>query len=197
MKLLLLRCPHCAQALAPGQRDVVMMCPNCHSAVLIQEGGLELVQGHFAAPKKSDYTHWVPVWIYQGQVKLLKRETQGRSWRPANQAKNFWAEPRRLYIPAWEIEIREAADLTQELIGRQPFFREIPRPDDAVFEPVILTTEDIFKLLDLVVVTIEAERSDDMESLDFDLTVNSQELWFLPAVKHNEDWQLKAEEIKP
>ena len=49
MKLLLLRCPRCNHALTPGNDDVVVQCPNCHAAVAISEGGLQLSPAQYAA----------------------------------------------------------------------------------------------------------------------------------------------------
>lgn len=196
MKLLLLRCPRCAHALAPGERVVVMMCPNCRSAVSIDEGGLALVDGLYAAPRNASATHWLPFWITEGRVAIAARETQGGSRSAAKDADAFWREPRRFYIPALAMELAQATELMRGLLERQPRFETVEQPVDAAFEPAVVAVEDARKLVELVVVSIEARRKDHMKRLDFALTTGQQELWLLPARKQDDDWQLQAEEIK-
>ena len=77
MKLLLLRCPRCNHALTPGNDDVVVQCPNCHAAVAISEGGLQLSPAQYAASTEPRPETWLPFWVYRGQVTFQSRRTQG------------------------------------------------------------------------------------------------------------------------
>ena len=63
-------------------------------------------------------------------------------------------------------------------------------PEGAAFEPAVVTTADARKLLELVIVSIEAGRRDWMESLDFDLRLDSEALWLLPAERRKDEWNL-------
>ena len=56
--------------------------------------------------------------------------------------------------------------------------------------PATITTEDGRKLLELVIVTLEAERNDWMEHLKFDLRLDSEALWLLPARTDSDGWTL-------
>lgn len=188
MKLLLLRCPKCNHALAPGQDDRVIQCPNCRAAVAINEGGLTFLSGQFAAPTTPPAV-WLPFWIYWGKVTITERRTQGG--RSADdEAQADWAQPRRFYVPAWACELREARDLAQDLLEKQPFLEAIIPPQGATFEPAVTTTEDARKLLELLIVTLEAERNDWMERLNFDLRLDSEALWLLPAERRGDEWTL-------
>ena len=55
---------------------------------------------------------------------------------------------------------------------------------------MVITPDDARKLLELVIVTLEAERNDWMERLDFDLRLDSEALWLLPAERQNDAWKL-------
>lgn len=189
MKLLLLRCPQCNHTLTPGNEDVVVQCSNCRSAVSINEGGLSLLPANFAAPTQRQAEAWLPFWVYRGQVTLKSRETQGG--RSAEKdARAFWEQPRQVYIPAWGAELAQARDLMRKLLEKQPSLQAQPTSGGAAFAPAVLSPDDGRKLLELVIVSIEASRSDWLESLDFDLRLDSEALWLLPAEQDNDGWRL-------
>ena len=189
MKLLLLRCPKCNHALAPGQDDRVIQCPNCRVAVAVDEGGLTLLAAQYAAPTVVQPPAWLPFWVYRGRVTIKQRRTQGgRSAEGDAQA--FWAQPRRVYIPAWACELLEARDLVAALLEKQLFLEAVVPPEEAAFEPAVVTPADARKLLELVIVSLEAERNDYLESFDFDLNLESEALWLLPAERRDDVWTL-------
>ena len=194
MKLLLLRCPRCNHALAPNQADRVIQCPNCRVAVALNEGGLVLLAAQYAAPAAPQPAAWLPFWVYRGRVTIKERKTQGgRS--AEKEAQEFWAQPRRVYVPAWSGELLEARDLVWSLLEKQPFLEAIIPPEGAAFEPAVITSEDAHKLLELVIVSLEANRKDWMEKLDFDLRLESEALWLLPAERMGDTWQLQLKRM--
>jgi uncharacterized protein YbaR (Trm112 family) len=194
MKLLLLRCPKCNQALAPGQDDQVVQCPNCRVAVAISEGGLTLLSAQYVRPTIENPPFWLPFWVYRGKVTIKERKTQGG--RSAEKdAQTYWAQPRRVYIPAWSCDLIEARDLVEDLLEKQPVMEAIIPPEGAAFEPAVVTPIDARKLLELVIVSIEAERSDYMETFDFDLRLESEALWLLPAQREKDEWLLLLKNI--
>ena len=189
MKLLLLRCPRCNHALTPGNDDVIVQCANCRAAVAIGEGGLQLLPAQYVGPTQPRPETWLPFWVYRGQVTITSRRIQGgRS--ATDEAQAFWAQPRRIYIPAWACELAEARDLIADLLEKQPTLSAIAPPEEAAFLPAAITTEDGRKLLELVIVTLEAQRKDWMESLKYDLRLDSEALWLLPARRDGESWAL-------
>lgn len=189
MKLLLLRCPKCNHALAPGQDDRVIQCPNCRVAVAVDEGGLALLPAQYAAPTVAQPPAWLPFWVYRGRVTIKQRRTQGgRS--AESEAQAFWAQPRRVYIPAWACELLEARDLVATLLEKQLFLEAVIPPEGTAFEPAVVTPADARKLLELVIVSLEAERNDYLESFDFDLNLESEALWLLPAERQGDEWTL-------
>jgi predicted RNA-binding Zn-ribbon protein involved in translation (DUF1610 family) len=196
MKLLLLRCPQCAQPLAPNQQAVVVMaCPNCGSAVSIREQGLSLLEARYAATPESSADRW-PFWLFSGQVLLDKRETQGGKRSAAKEAQQFWAVPRRFYLPAWELEWKDTKKLGLELLQQQPAFRAVERPGDGRFRAATVEAGDAEKLIRLLVLAMEAARGDWLEDVSFRLQLNAPELWAIPAKLTNSGWELKAEVVR-
>jgi hypothetical protein len=66
------------------------------------------------------------------------------------------------------------------LIQRQPSLKRVPRPPDARLLPVTVTPDDALKMLEFVVLAIEARRPDWLENINFRLEVGEPALWALP-----------------
>lgn len=180
MKLLLLRCPNCAQPLTPENDDIVFMCTNCYTPVSITEGGLNVAQVRFALPPEGDARtqQWLPFWVYEGQVQILNRETQGRSDDKASVSQ--WSKPLRMYVPAWEISMEVAQDVGTRLIQRQPAIELIERPGTAYLAAAVVSPDDALSLLEFIILAIEARRRDWLKALDFRIDAGEPELWSLP-----------------
>lgn len=194
MKLLLLRCPQCGQPLAPEQQAVVVMgCPNCGAAVAIDEQGLSLVEVRYAASTATD--RW-PFWLFNGQVLLDKRETQGGKRSATKDAQKFWSVPRRFYLPAWELNWQEAKKWALQLLEEQPVLRAIARPNDGRFREATVAAADAEKLIRLLVLTMEAARGDWLEDISFRLQLDPPELWAIPARLTNRGWRMETGRLR-
>jgi hypothetical protein len=181
MKLLALRCPECANPLAPGIDHIVIACERCAAAVRIGEEGLTLASVSYAAPQRAaPVTRWLPFWVFRGGVGIDRRDTQGGDSR-LEEALRFWGGARDMYVPAWELSLDTAQEVGGALIRRQPAFSRIPRPPEVRLTPVTLAPDDALSMLEFIVLAIEAGRSDWLKSIDFHLAVGEPALWALPA----------------
>lgn len=148
----------------------------------------------YVSPAVTAPPTWLPFWIYQGQVTIKERKTQGgRS--AEREAREFWANSLRLFVPAWEGELTEARELARRLLVEQPALEAIDRPEEASFQPAVVTAQDARKLLELVIVSMEADRKDWMETLDFDIQLESEVLWLFPAEKKADGWRLLFDSV--
>ncbi len=181
MKLLPLNCPTCQTPLAPADEALILLCDECHTPVHIAEDGLHPVEITYAAPAaETQISEWRPFWISTGQVHVLARKTQsGGSQDQA--AQQLWGQPRRLYVPAWALSMRVAQDIGSRMIQRQPRFQGGDPPTEPRLLSVVLTAEDSLKLLEFIILAIEARRSDWLTDFRFKLDVEPPTLWALPA----------------
>lgn len=182
MKLLALRCPACNHSLAPENEHIVVACARCQAAVHIGDEGLNIVSVNYAAPRgEAQVTDWLPFWVFEGRVNITRRSTQGGG-SGQDEATRLWGEPRRLYVPAWELALSRAQGIGSDMIQRQPTLQPTPPPAEARLTPVTLSTQDALNVLEFIVLAIEARRPDWLKRLDFDLEVGEADLWALPAV---------------
>lgn len=186
MKLLPLRCPHCEQPLAPGDNDLIMLCDACHTPVHIGDEGLSQAEITFAAPRpETAVTRWQPFWLFEGQVDLLNRDTQGGWGGQSDDARELWGQPRRFYVPAWEISLREAQEIGCRLVQDQPVYQAVAAPADPKLTPVVIAAEDAAKLIEFIILAVETRRSDWLKKLEFTLALGSPQLWALPATEND------------
>ncbi|MCI0393358.1 MAG: hypothetical protein L0332_00435 [Chloroflexi bacterium] len=187
MKLIALRCPVCTQPLAPENDDIVVACGHCRAEVAIGQDGPSQINVRYALPAgaRPEMNPWYPFWVFSGQVQLQHRETQGGGRSGQKEAEALWSAPRRLYVPAWELSMHTAQDVGSRLIQQQPQFQLVERPEQAQLVSAVVTPGDARKLLEFIVLAVEARRSDWLKDLVFHLALGEPELWAIP-VKSNE-----------
>lgn len=182
MKLILLRCPNCGEPLNPANDDVVLACSNCHSPVAITVNGPQEMTVRYAVPgnRAASGKRWFPFWIFEGRVHILRRETQGGSRSGRKESEKLWGDSRRLYVPAWDLDLHNAQEIGSQLIQEQPQIQFVNNPEEAQLVTATVTPKDARKLLEFVILAIEARRRDWLMDLEFDLEVNDPELWGMP-----------------
>jgi hypothetical protein len=182
MKLLALRCPECNRSLKPENDHIVVACEFCHTAVRIGDEGVSSVPVHYARPRsETKVTQWLPFWVFHGRVHVNQRQVASGSRSRQEEMERLWGEPRHLYVPAWELSLKTVQETGSEMIQHQPIYQTIAQPAEARLTPVTLTTEDALKVLEFIILAIEARRPDWLERLDFHLEVGEAVLWALPA----------------
>jgi hypothetical protein len=189
MKLLPLRCPSCRQHLPVENDDVLVDCAHCCTAVLVDDEGVRTADVRFAVSSRAAAQggRWLPYWVFHGRVHIQQRETQGGGgWgilglTPEAESRQLWGSDRYLYVPAWNLHLREAQAIGSELIQAQPAHSFVPRPESAQVETATIMAQDAAKMLEFIVLAIEARRKDWLKRLVFELEVGPGELWLLPA----------------
>lgn len=194
MKLIALLCPVCGQRLVPDADEaVVISCGNCATAVSLTDQGIATANVQYAAPSDDTAGHWLPLWQFNATVNFTQRDTQGGSSSAREAAARFWAEPRRLYVPAWSLPVSRARKLGASLVQAQPVFRAVDRPQGAQLQTAVVNTDDALKLLEFVILSLEAQRDDWLKAVEFTIDAGPPQLWAIPARHDGGDrWTLLA-----
>ena len=192
MKLLALKCPVCGQRLTPKNKQALAMsCANCETAVSIDpDKGIQETTLHFASPKSTEVSSWLPMWVFDAKVNITSRRTRGRDGRSEKASKAFWGVPRRLYVPAWTPNMQSARMLGTKLVENQPQFQLTEKPSGAQISEMVVAEEDALKLVEFIIMSLEAERKDWLTNLQFDIQKQAANLWAIPAQKKQQGWNL-------
>ena len=175
MTLVVVRCPSCGNPLAPGDDDLVIACTQCGAGLQLADEGLQPIEIRYAQPGLAKPATWRPWWIFQGSVNLIRRETQGGN--RSDEAHRFWAQPRVMSVPAWELSITAVKQAGIQLLKQPPVLKAIPRPAGAQLTPAVVSAEDARKMLEFMIFSLEAGRDDWLKTLDFQIEAGPPELW--------------------
>ncbi len=175
MTLVVVRCLSCGKPLAPGGDDLVIACPQCGAGLFLADEGPQPIEIQYAQPSLAQAATWRPWWIFRGSVNLIRRETQGGN--RSDEARQFWAQPRVLSVPAWELSITAVKQAGLQLLKQPPVLKAIPWPSGAQLTPAVVSAEDARKMLEFLILTLEAGRDDWLKTLDFQIEAGPPELW--------------------
>jgi hypothetical protein len=181
MKLILLRCPNCQHALKPDNDEIVFTCPNCHRPIMLDEEGPHLAAVRFAIPEnyQGSPTEWAPFWVFDGRVNILRRETQGGRSSDKD-AQKTWEAIQRFFVPSWDGSVHIAQEIGTKITLRQPRLTTLEQPGEVILTPATVSAEDSLKLLEFVVLAVEARRKDWLKELQFDIEVGEPQMFALP-----------------
>ncbi len=179
MTLVVVRCPSCGNALTPGDDDLVIACGQCGAGLHLADDGPEPIEIRYAQTSLAKAGTWRPWWIFKGSVNLIKRETQGGN--RSDEARKFWAQPHVMSVPAWELSIAAVKSAGVQMLKQPPVLNAIPRPSGAKLTPAVVSAEDARKMLEFLILTLEASRDDWLKTLDFQIEAGLPELWAIAA----------------
>jgi len=175
IQLIPLVCTKC-QTTVPAQPDeVAWVCGQCGQGLL-----LDISKG--LAPLEVNYAEGIapnilgkPFWITEGSVAFARRQTY--SGNEDREAHNFWGQPRRFYVPAYNSTLEGLLEVGSKLLVQPPSLQPGPA---ARFEPVTLALEDVKPLAEFIVMALEAGRKDKLKEIQFSLELSNPVLWILP-----------------
>ncbi len=186
MKLIALRCPTCNTPFAPGDDDLVVACDQCGAGIAIDDDGLHPIELRFAvsaavttagAAATATAAQWQPWWVFEGHVQIGRRETQSGNRR--EEALKFWSQPRSFFVPAWELSLQALKRDGLAMLKKPPQLQAGPRPAQPHLAPVVVSAQDARRMLEFLVLTVEADRDDWLKSIDFKIDVGEPVLWAL------------------
>ncbi len=179
MTLTVVRCPACGNPLTPGDDDLVIACAQCGAGLHLADSGPRPVEIQYAQSNLPKVTTWRPWWIFTGRVNLIRRETQGGN--RSQEAQQFWAQPRVMSVPAWELSITTVKQAGLQMLQRPPLLKAIPCPSGVKLTPAVVSAEDARKMLEYLIFSLEAGRDDWLKALDFQIEAGPPELWAIAA----------------
>lgn len=178
IQLLPMQCVRCKTPLPAQVEEVFWVCANCGQGQLISDDQGLVPQVVRYATGILQNSQGRPVWVVEGQVSL-QRETFGISiFDKDSESSVFWAQPRRFFIPAFTLPVGQLIDVCINMLRQPPVLQESTSP--AAFLPVTIHKEDLQPLIEFVIYSIEAGRSDSMKQLGITLNLGEPELWIVP-----------------
>jgi hypothetical protein len=177
VELVLLKCLQCGTPVAADEDEVAWTCATCGRGLQLTDDGLVPLEVRWAAaPPGQRPERWLPLWVFSGTVRFLRRESySGRS-----EPHRLWQRPVRFFVPAYACSLEHLERLGADLTQQQPALP--PGPAAGTLKGCTLLPRDARAAAEFVVLTIEAEQKDKLKTLEFGLEVGPPELWVMPFV---------------
>jgi hypothetical protein len=169
-----LRCIKCHTNVLIEPDEVVCVCAECKQGMWLDDAnGLKPLTLHYQAGVEGK-GH--PYWVAQGRV-AVNRDTFGWGDKD-NEAAQFWSVPRTFFVPAFRCTLDALVAAGIQFVQNPPKLVDGP---PVKFAPVILALHDVRDVADLIIVGLEAGRSDKLKTINFKLELSTPELWILPS----------------
>jgi hypothetical protein len=169
-------CLKCQTPMPAKPDEVAWVCSACGQGHLLDE---DLPKG--LAPLEIQYAANIPAnilgrpfWVAEGRATLHRETYSGNAEREAAQ---FWSEPHAFFVPAFSCPLDQMISVGVQML-RQPPMTQPGRP--TAFAPVTLALDDVRPMAEFIIMGLEAERSDKLKELTFELELPLPALWILP-----------------
>lgn len=174
VELVALHCLRCNTPVPAEPDQVAWRCATCGQGLLLDDdAGLRPLTLHFARADRESGLRWRPFWVAEGTVELRLRRTFGRD----HGHDDLWRSPRTFVLPAFACPLEQACEWGAGFLRR-------PLPDGdgppVAFEPATVDLAGAQALAEFVVLTIEAERGDQLRQVELSLELREPALWALP-----------------
>lgn len=175
VRLTPLLCTNC-QTMLPAQPDeMAWRCPGCGAGWALDTANDVLQPIALRFSRRLDpRTPGRPFWVSVGTV-TLERDTY--SGNAAHEAREFWSQPRRFFLPAFTCPLEQMLELSRELLLKPPDWQD---GEPAPFAAITVSAYDLQPLAEFVVFSFEAERKDQLKGLQVRVQLQRPEIWVLP-----------------
>ena len=153
------------------------MCGQCGQGLQLDVNlnkGLAPLEVFYAAGIASNALG-KPFWVADGRVTFSKRQTY--SGNEDRHAQQFWNQPRRFFVPAFNASLETQLNLGSRMLEKTPALQTGPA---VRFESVTLAQDDVKPLAEFIVMALEAGRKDKIREIQFSLELSLPALWILP-----------------
>lgn len=186
LQLVPLQCPQCARPLAAGEGEhLLATCGDCGTCCEVVKGvPLPRTRTVFR-PRAGAPNEFVPFWRIDARVEIFQRETAG----VGQFLKDFFnlgrgdrKDQHRFFVPAFEVNMEafKALGLQMLKLGEDRLVAWDDAPDLPI-RPATMSLDEASQTLEFLILTIEAQKSDMMVNLCFQVDVLDSGLALVPA----------------
>jgi hypothetical protein len=179
-KLIALKCPSCDSGLTVEINDTVVYCASCGNGFEIKDDKLEPIEINFGKPLIQGQGEIVykPFWILNTYVKILSRDSSG-GW-----VSNLFGGSKKtegdvlFYVPAFWMTIDSVKNIGGTFTLKNPVAS--PQKYNVKMTGFNFSKYDARKIAEFIFLSIEAEKSDTLKSIQYDLDVKSVQVLGIP-----------------
>jgi hypothetical protein len=174
VELVPLNCIRCGTPIPAEIDEVAWVCRQCEKGQQLGDDGLISLQVNYSMGIEPNQKGR-PFWVCDGRV-TLNRSTYGSASKQEQDALRFWEQPRIFIVPAFSYTY-EFTPVGIKWLQNPPAMEPGLIVD---FEPITVAADDVIAWAEFLVFALEAERSDQVKKIEFDLKLEEPIMWILP-----------------
>ncbi len=177
ISLVALNCLRCATPLPARPGEVAWVCGHCGLPQRLHEDEALVEMPLHYAKGIPDGKKGRPFWVVEAHVSVARETHQAIFGVKSREAEKFWGQTRQFFVPAYATGLDETIDTGMAMLRKPP---QLAAGAAVPFLPITVWPKDLQGLIDFIVLAIEAERSDDLKSLDTRVRLGDPVCWVLP-----------------
>lgn len=180
-KLVAVKCKSCDSGLTVEVNDSVVYCGSCGNGWEIVKDELQPLEINFAKPLIQGQGEVVyrPFWLVKTYLKINSRDASG-GWTSTLFGGNTKATEGEVtfYVPAFWMTIESVKNIGGTFTVKNPVAS--PQKYNVKMTGFNYNKADAKKIAEFIFLSIEAEKSDTMRNIDYDMDVKSIEILGIP-----------------
>ena len=179
-QLIALKCTSCGGQLAVEINDYVVYCFNCGNGYEIVEGKLVPIEVNFAHPAIQGQGDVVykPFWLMNINVNITSRDASGSFVSNIFGGSHKMQGDVLFYVPAFWMTIDSVKNIGSTFTLKNP--AASPQKYNTKMTGFTFSKEDAKKIAEFIFLSIEAEKSDTVRNIEYELNVNSIQVLGVP-----------------
>lgn len=182
-KLIPVKCKSCDSGLTVEMNDNIVYCASCGNGWEIVNDDLQPIEIGFAKPLVQGQGELVykGFWIVNAYVKIHSRDSSGGWISSLFGGANKTEGDVKFYVPAFWMQIESAKQIGVAFTTKNA----VPSPEkyNVKLTGFNYTKDDAKKIAEFIFLSIEAEKSDTVRNINYDLDVKSYGVLGVPFYK--------------
>jgi hypothetical protein len=179
-KLIALKCTSCGSGLTVEINDNVVYCSNCGNGYEIADDKLVPMEINFAHPAIQGQGEVVykPFWLMNINVNITSRDAAGGFVSNLFGGSSKMSGDVLFYVPAFWMTIDSVKNIGGAFTMKNPVAS--PQKYNVKMTGFTFSKEDAKKIAEFIFLSIEAEKSDTVRNIEYQMNVNSIQVLGVP-----------------
>lgn len=182
-QIIALKCNTCNSGLTVDVNDYVAYCPNCGNGYEIISDQLVPIEVNFAKPLISGQGEVIyrPFWLMNVNVNIISRDASGGWVSNLFGGSNKTQGDVLFYVPAFWLTIDSVKNIGGNFTMKNPVAS--PQKYNVKMTGFNFSKVDAKKIAEFIFLSIEAEKSDTIRNIQYEMKVNSIQVLGIPFYK--------------
>ncbi len=182
-KLIAFKCPSCDSGLGVEVNDNVVYCSSCGNGYEITDDKLVPIEVNFAKPliQGTGDIVYKPFWLVNAYVKINSRDASGGFISNLFGSSGKMEGDVLFYVPAFWMTIESAKTIGGQFTTKNPVAS--PQKYNVKMTGFNFSKEDAKKITEFIFLSVEAEKSDTVRNIDYNIDTKTISVLGVPFYK--------------